>query len=156
MAVNPELLLFIEPENEPSEKPIIDELTMKMTASFRKAKKGVINDYEKMGQGYDFKEGDGWMGWHNCSCGACAGGQDFLLLNGEMTNENCIHYLAYHRDEVSQEQLNRVSNLSDGQKNPTRDEIEQNREDWAEKLGITKKKKPMTRKEFLENMLSSE
>lgn len=149
MAVNQELLLFIEPENEPSEKPVIDELTKKMTAYFRKAKTGAIHCYSKMGQGYEFKEDDGWLGWHNCSCGANAGGQDYLLPNGEMTNANCIHYLAYHRDEISQEQLDRVANLGDDNRQPNEDEIERDRQEWQKNLEIGKKK-PMSREEYID------
>ncbi len=154
MAVNLELLLFIEPENEPSEEPIIDELTMKMTASFRKAKKGACHDYAVMGKGYEFIKDDGWMGWHNCSCGANAGGYDYLLLNGEMTNQNCIHYLAYHRDEISQEQLDRVAKLDDGQKKPSKEEMERDREKWFDIMypDKVKKKKPMTRQGYLDSL----
>jgi hypothetical protein len=154
MAVNEELLLFMEPQNEPSKKPVIDELTMKMTASFRKAKKGAIHDYQQQGQGYEFHENDGWCGWHNCSCGANAGGQDYLLSNGEMTNGNCVHYLAYHREEISKEQLDRVFKLDDGLKKPKKDEIERDRERWFPICNPDKvpQKKAMTRQEYLESL----
>jgi hypothetical protein len=137
MAVNPELLLFIEPENEPSDKPIIDELTMKMTASFRKAKKE-----------------NAYFGWHNCSCGANSGNHDYSLNNGEMTNANCIHYLAYHRDEISQEQLDRVEKLNDGKEIPNNDEIERDREKWHDIINPNKKKKKkaMARQEYLDSL----
>ena len=151
MAVNPELLLFIEPQNKPSEKPIIDELTMKMTASFKKSKKGTIDRYSVMGQGYKFIEDNSWRGWHTCSCGANAGGQDYLLPNGEMTNANCMHYLAYHRDEISQEQLDRVSKLDDGKEIPSSEELERNRQEWWDRWH-PEKKKPMTRQEYLDSI----
>ena len=35
--IDSELLLFIEPKEEPSKEPVIDSLTMKMTASFRRS-----------------------------------------------------------------------------------------------------------------------
>lgn len=123
MAVNPELLLFIEPKNSPSKNPVIDELTKKMTASFRKAKIGTIDRYSVIGQGYAFSEGNGWRGWHTCSCGARNGCQDYLLSNGEMTNDLCIHYMAYHREEIPQEQLDRVAKLDDGITYPKVQEI---------------------------------
>ncbi len=123
MAINPELLLFIEPKNEPSKEPIIDELTRKMTASLRKAEEGGIYDYEKIGSEYVFDKKGGWFGFHDCSCGARGGGRDFLLSNGEMTNEHCIHYIAYHRDEISKEQLIRVLSLNDGEETPTKEEL---------------------------------
>ena len=143
MAVNPELLLFIEPENKPSEKPVLDELTRKLAASFRKAKTGAIMRYSVIGEGYEFQEGNGWCGIHECSCGVCSGAIDYLLPNGEMTNGNCIHYMAYHREEIPQEQLDRIANLKDGMECPRVQEIkipEENR----------KEKKPMTREEYLE------
>ncbi len=127
MAVNLELLLFIEPENKPSDKPVIDELTKKMASSFRKSKKGTIKEYSIIGQGYKFIENNGYMGWHECSCGAQSGAYCSLLPNGEMTNDNCVHYLAYHRDEVPQEQLDRVAKLDDGQVIPNVEELERGR-----------------------------
>jgi hypothetical protein len=152
MAINSELLLFIEPKEKPSNIPIIDELTKKMSASLRKAKKGTIRRYSVMGQGYEFNEGDGWCGWHNCSCGANAGGHDFLLSNGEMTNANCIHYLAYHRKEISQEQLDRVANLGDGQETPDSYELERGREEWVKLMNPGRSKKAMTRQEYLDGI----
>jgi hypothetical protein len=129
--INPKLLLFIEPKEYPSEEPLIDSLTRKMTSSFRRAKKGMIHRYSVIGEPYEFEENEhGYDGWHNCSCGANAGGNDYLLPNGEMTNGNCIHYLAYHREEISQEQLDRVNKLSDGEEVPVEDEIEGDRKAW--------------------------
>ena len=126
MAINPELLLFMEPKEKPSKKPIIDELTKKMTASFRKAKIGCINNYAKIGQDYTFTIDGGWMGSHICSCGAGThtdGGRDYLLNNEEMTNKHCIHYLAFHRNEIHKEQLERINKLNDGEEEPTNKEI---------------------------------
>lgn len=143
MAVNPELLLFIEPEKKPSKKPVIDNLTKILAASFRKAKVGAILKYSIIGEGYEFQEDNGWCGCHECSCGANSGARDYLLPNGEMTNGNCIHYLAYHRDEIPQEQLDRIADLDDGMEYPRVQEIKIPKEKEKEKT-------PMTREEYLE------
>lgn len=74
-------MLYIVPKNEPSEQPIIDELTMKMVAAFRKATLSQIQSY----------------GSHYCLCGARCDGTDWILPNGTGTNSLCVHYLAYHR-----------------------------------------------------------
>lgn len=142
--VNPELLLFIEPEKPPSKEPLIDELTRKMTASFRKSQKGSINDYSKPGKGYNFIIDGGWFGPHRCSCGVISGGRDYLLLNGEMTNENCIHYLAYHRNEILNEQIDRVSILDDGEESPSVEELKT-------PSSSQEKKKALPRQKYLEN-----
>ena len=148
MSVNSYLLLYINPVNSPSKEPLIDELTRKMPAAFRQGKVGVIpynryaggpitvrhfDDYMKA---FDKKEdldsfrgdnvfsiGNGWMGFHPCSCGADSTGQDSLLPNGEITNSLCIHYLAFHRDEISQEQLDRVNALDCGEEEPDAKEL---------------------------------
>ena len=61
-----------------------------------------------------------------------------------MTNENCIHYLAYHREEVPEEQLIRVANLNDGQKKPSKDELENGMEFFIDE------RKAMSREEYID------
>ena len=121
MAVNNDLLLYIEPNNPPSLNPVIDELTCVMVDAFRKAKSGIANySYESP---YIFNEGGGYKGFHICSCNVCSSNLDYQLENGEITNSLAIHYLAYHREEISKEQLDRVSHLGDGLEIPTVDEL---------------------------------
>lgn len=123
MANNPNLLLYIEPINPISKEPVIDELTRKMTASFRKSQRGALRNYDNCLDGSKFEAGFGWRGSHGCSCGAFSSCDDHLCPNGEVTNALCIHYLALHRDEISEEQLNRVRALDDGEEEPTMEEI---------------------------------
>ena len=114
--IDNELLLFIEPSQEPSEEPLIDELTRKVAASFRKARKGFMGR-----QGWD--EGICTRGFHLCSCGAMSSNVNYLLPNGEETNSLCIHYMAMHRAEVPEEQLERVRLLEDGEEEPSEREV---------------------------------
>ena len=127
MAINLNLLLYIEPQKDPSEKPIIDKLTKRMVAAFRKAKRGVI-EYDSCKDGKPFKGfhetfGAGWRGPHTCSCGAQSHCNDYLLPNGEVTNSLCVHYLVYHRDEISEIQLVRVNNLNCSEEDPNEEEL---------------------------------
>ena len=141
--IEPELLLFVEPENAPSEEPVIDALTKKMVAAFRKGEKGLEvkkekskQMEEKMGKVldieviklpnnkiYNFSRNNFYMGIHLCICGACSEAYNYLLPNGEITNSLCVHYLAFHREEISEEQLDRVKSLGDGEEDPTPEEL---------------------------------
>jgi hypothetical protein len=84
-------VLYIEPEQLPSQEPVIDELTRGMAAAFRKATKG-----------------EHYRGFHVCECGAHSASCDYTLPGGALTNSLCVHYLAYHRAEVSRAQLAKV------------------------------------------------
>jgi hypothetical protein len=46
-----------------------------------------------------------------------------LLPNEEVTNNLCVHYLAYHRDEIPETQLVRVGDLNCGEKDPNQKEL---------------------------------
>lgn len=100
-------MLYIEPKNPPSEEPIIDELTMKMAASLRKA---ALPSYQ-------------YLGFHTCVCGAKSDSTDFILPNGLLTNSLCVHYLAYHRAEIEETELWAVDGLSDGFEYPDSHEL---------------------------------
>jgi hypothetical protein len=104
--ISNEGILYIEPSKNVSQEPIIDELTKKMTAAFRLAKRG-----------------PGYRGWHTCACGAHSSNCDHTLPNGEKTNSLCVHYLAYHRDEVSVGQLEKVAALNSGEAEPNQEEL---------------------------------
>ena len=99
-------LLWIEPENGCSLEPVIDELTKKMTAAFRKS----------------ITNGRSYRGCHQCVCGAYSGNREHYLGN-IVLNTLCIHYLAYHRDEVPTSDLERVKNLNYGEEMPNDDEL---------------------------------
>ncbi|MGH7304021.1 MAG: hypothetical protein ACRELZ_12065 [Candidatus Rokuibacteriota bacterium] len=81
--------------DEPTDEPVIDELTMRMAAALRKATEP---DYFQ-------------LGFHTCVCGAISEAQDALLANGWTTNTLCVHYLAYHRLEVPEADLGMVRAL---------------------------------------------
>jgi hypothetical protein len=144
---NPSFLLFVEPTSGPSE-PIIDEYTRKITGALRKAEAG-ISGYGN--QSARFKAGSGYRGSHNCSC-ECArsSNQDYLLKTNDpeasvgsyennsffikgstpasaiqavITNSLCIHYVACHRKDLSEETLRRILLLDSDEAEPTVDEI---------------------------------
>lgn len=106
------MLLFIEPQNPKSEAPVLDELTKKMTAAFK--------DY-KTGSGYQgqFMKGVESMGWQDCVCGARSTNVDYLLPSHFITNYLCVHYLAWHRSEVPQSELDKVASLPNEYAEPT-------------------------------------
>jgi hypothetical protein len=100
-------LLFIEPLQPARSVPLVDQLTRRITAAYRSA-----------AQSWGF-----WCGVHVCSCGTHSTNRDYFLPNGDMTNSLCVHYLAYHREEVAAEQLARLAMLSYGEADPTEDEL---------------------------------
>ena len=106
--ISTEHLLFIEPRGEASATPLVDYLTRRMTAAFRAAEPSF----------YVF------FGFHRCVCGARSSNRDYFLPSGEKTNSLCVHYLAYHRQEVSNEQLERVAGLCYGELDPSEHELE--------------------------------
>lgn len=124
-------LLFIEPNNL-CEKPIIDVYTRKITGAFHLSKLGGSGYTRDLPH---FAFGVATKGWHSCSCGAISSNCDYLLptkelefvelfsdsrsffnvnkensemVRGLITNSLCIHYVACHRSEISQEVLNRI------------------------------------------------
>lgn len=102
-------LPFIQPTQPASPAPVVDHITRRMCAAFRKAKR---SDYFYMGE-------------HECCCGAVSTAYDYSLPNNQLTNSLCIHYLAHHRSEVPAHQLEAVEALTHGELEPT----------WAELQG---------------------
>lgn len=109
-------LLFIKPQNPPSEEPLVDGLTAKVVAALREAEAGVF----VQGQ---FLPGASPKGMHLCSCRAASTAQDYRLPGGEVTNSLAGHYLAWHRSEVPPLQLARVGKLPVPCAHPTADEL---------------------------------
>jgi len=101
-------ILFIEPSAKASAKPIVDWFTRKMTAAFRQGIPGVK-----------------YRGFHLCSCGAKSSNCDYTLPGGDKTNSLCVHYLAFHRNEVPISQLEKVRHLTFGEAEPTKEELKQ-------------------------------
>lgn len=102
-------ILMIEPPGSVSEKPVIDELTRKMTAAWRRARHAK----------------SGYRGFHICRCGAPSDNKDHWVGEelGLLTNSLCIHYLAYHRSYVSNEELEKVRALTTREEEPTEEEM---------------------------------
>lgn len=102
-------ILMVEPSGKTSAAPIIDELTRKMTAAWRRRRDSDIS----------------WRGFHVCKCGVFSDNKDHWVGEGKglLTNSLCIHYLAYHRDEVPQEELDKVRALSYGEEDPNEKDL---------------------------------
>lgn len=108
--IDSEELLMIEPSGEVSEEPVIDELVRKMTAAWRARE---VSDYR-------------YKGFHICACGAWSDNFDhFVSVRGELltTNSLCIHYLAFHRADVPDEEIDKVRALTYGEAEPTEEEL---------------------------------
>jgi len=106
-----ENLLMIEPSGKVSDVPLIDELTCKMVAAWRSRRD---SDYL-------------YMGFRVCACGAFSDCQDHWVGNGDgdglLTNSLCVHYLAFHRDDIPQEELDKVRALTFGEEEPSEKEL---------------------------------
>jgi len=92
---NRRTMLFIQPQRLPTDAPLIDELTMRMTSALRQAR---VAEYR-------------FCGVHVCICGAVSDSTNRVLANGTVTNTLCVHYLAYHRVEVPDPELDAVWQL---------------------------------------------
>jgi len=102
-------IMMIEPSNKTSTMPFIDEPTRKMTAAWRRRR--------------DSKHG--YRGFHICACGAFSDNKDHWVGNGKglLTNSLCVHYLAFHRCDIPQEELDKVHMLAYGEEEPNEKEL---------------------------------
>ena len=100
-------ILMIEPSSNVSPAPLIDELTRKMVAAWRKRRD---SDY-------------GYRGIHRCACRAWSDNLDHWVGNNILTNSLCVHYLAFHRSDVPQDELDKVCALDCGEEEPTEKEL---------------------------------
>ena len=96
-AIKLERVLFINPQNPPSASPVMDDLTKLLTTAWSRNKKSK----------YVFK------GTHHCSCHVGSTNTDHFIgpNNDILTNSLCLHYLQFHRDEISQAELDKVRTL---------------------------------------------
>ena len=102
-------LLYIEPRCAGTTLPVVDMATRRMAAAFRRA--AALKDFA-------------YCGFHTCVCGATSKSYDFELPDGSLTNSLCVHYLAFHRDEVPPRQLEEVERLPYGEAEPTAEELQ--------------------------------
>ena len=100
-------ILMVEPSAKISKEPLVDELTRKMTATWRKRKESGIS----------------YRGFHVCQCNVFSDNKDHFVDGGKLTNSLCIHYLAFHRDDILPEELDKVRQLKDGEAQPTDEEL---------------------------------
>lgn len=105
--IDPNGLLMVEPRGRGS-SPVIDTLTRKMAAAWRKR---TNSEY-------------GYRGFHICDCGAGSDNHDHWI-NGLLTNSLCVHYVACHRANLSPEDLAKVEALGFGEEDPTPEELQQ-------------------------------
>lgn len=115
------VLLFIEPNEEGSWEALIDPITMKIYQHLRASQgnKGIVFNTGR------FELGTFTRGHHTCRCGAQSHACDYLLDDGKMaTNFLCVHYAAYHRDEIPQGELDKINKLSDLKEDVNVDEVE--------------------------------
>ncbi len=99
-------ILYIHPSANTSPYPVIDQYTRKMVGAFSKARPMTSN-----------------RGFRRCACGVSGSNSDFQLQNGKWTSSLCIHYLAYHRNKISSEELQKVEWLPFGEAGPTLKEL---------------------------------
>jgi hypothetical protein len=100
-------LLYVEPSARISEDPLIDEITQKMVGAFRLAEDTGIH----------------YRGFHRCACGACSTNTDYILPSGHQTNSLAVHYVALHRPEVPEDQLEIIEGFDYGITEPTIEEL---------------------------------
>jgi hypothetical protein len=88
--------------------PIIDDLTVKMFNAFSH------HTLEGALTGETFMNRTFFKGVHYCACGAQSSNRDYLL--GEpldlVTNSLCVHYLAFHRTLIKEDELKIVESFS--------------------------------------------
>jgi hypothetical protein len=101
-----EEILCIVPSARTSARPLVDRLTHKMTAAYRQS---VIDA--------------GPSGRRICRCGVESDSSKRILPNGMKTNALCVHYLAFHRDEIPAAEREKVRQLTYGHAEPTAKEL---------------------------------
>lgn len=107
-------LLFIEPRLPPSYYPVIDKALFKLTGALRQS----MRAGNRFGSVFEERPGvvqwiEGGQTFGCVSCGPCydgglrvnSEGQDYELHGGYYVNSLCLHYLAFHREEIPQDQI---------------------------------------------------
>jgi hypothetical protein len=104
-------ILFIEPSSEVSLEPLIDEITLKMVDAWRGRRTA--------------PPGEWWRGVHTCACGVRSDNKPHFVGENKdiLTNSLCVHYIAFHRDEVPPEEIEKVARLEVVGDDPTDEEL---------------------------------
>ena len=95
-------LLYIEPTGQKPKAAFIDSYTRKMTFAYQRPLSMGVLDRDGT-----FSKNHSTMGFQKCSYGVTSGPIDYELANNVITNSLCIHYLAWHRNEVPQSELDK-------------------------------------------------
>ncbi len=98
---NDSIILYIEPYDK-SDDPVVDSLTIKMFNALK----------AHTATGYVNHNGQFTPNIHTCRCGKNSKSYDYQLKSGQATNSLCVHYLAYHRKDVPENELSKVSLLN--------------------------------------------
>ncbi len=101
-------ILFVEPPAQTSTEPLIDDLARIMAGALRKA------EITPAPEG----------ACHTCACGARGDNNHYILPGGMPTNSLAVHYLAWHRRELSPVQILRVGALKSAPVEPTDEELQ--------------------------------
>lgn len=103
-------LLFVEPTLAPTELPIIDDITRRLTSAWR------VRQTDPTSRS---------RGVHSCTGAACHAHSDNAdhLVAGLLTHSLCIHYVAFHRSEIPARDLERISRFELGHSDPTAAEL---------------------------------
>ena len=109
-------LLYIEPTTQKSETPVMDTTTRKMAAAYAHQRTTGVLDPDG-----NYETGGSTMGFQRCVCGATSDPVDYELESGYITNSLCVHYLAWHRNEVPESELTKVNSLPGEEIEPTPD-----------------------------------
>lgn len=96
-------LLYIHPTLPATAEPLIDGVTRRLCAAWRARTETGIT----------------YRGMHHCTgCHAPSSNTDYRL-GGMETNSLALHYVAYHRAEVPQAELDKIASLPDVEVEPT-------------------------------------
>ncbi len=106
--IDPNGIMMIEPTGQAASEPLVDDLTRKMAAAYRRSTLPA--------------DGRRYRGWHTCVCGAKSDNTDHFI-DGKKTNSLCVHYLAFHRKDVPPSELAKVQRMSEGAE-PNEEELQ--------------------------------
>jgi hypothetical protein len=89
-------VLRLSPKS-PAGGALVDDLTRRMTAAMRQARRGHHRPSEVR---------------HTCPCGWVADGFGYFVSPGVMTTDLAVHLLAYHRAEIPDAELKKAEDLA--------------------------------------------
>lgn len=127
-------LLYVHPTQEGSEEPKLDNLTKKILwATRNKLGKGVLFESGK------FELDMSTKGTHHCTgCNKkCPESKAYdILIPGEIiTNTLAVHYVAFHRDELSESEIAKVESIQVDEET-----LQSEADPTEEELGFSKNK----------------